>query len=137
MGNDGFSIISQGKVDEILTSKPEERRSIIEETAGIIKYRNRKKEAIRKLHDTEQSLERIQDIIYELSAQLEPLKEQAEKAAIYQGLKAESDQLEINLLVHNMEDVQEKLSKAEQVVAEKQLRVLEFESLKAKNESQD
>lgn len=135
MGNDGFSIISQGKVDEILTSKPEERRSIIEETAGIIKYRNRKKEAIRKLHDTEQSLERIQDIIYELSAQLEPLKEQAEKAAIYQGLKAESDQLEINLLVHNMEDVQEKLSKAEQVVAEKQLRVLEFESLKAKNES--
>lgn len=135
MGNDGFSIIGQGKVDEILTAKPEDRRSIIEETAGIVKYRNRKKEAVRKLQDTEQSLERIQDIIYELSAQLEPLKEQAEKAAVYQGLKAESDQLEINLLVHTLEDVREKLAEAGKAVEEQQLKVFELEALQAKLES--
>ncbi|MEL7566327.1 MAG: chromosome segregation protein SMC [Dehalobacterium sp.] len=136
MGNDGFFIIGQGKVDEILTAKPEERRSIIEETAGIVKYRNRKKEAVRKLQDTEQNLERIQDIIYELSAQLEPLKEQSEKAAVYQRLRAESDQLEINLIVHTMEDVREKLNEARQAVETKQLDVFKGEALSAKYESQ-
>jgi len=136
MGNDGFFIIGQGKVDEILTAKPEDRRSIIEETAGIVKYRNRKKEAVRKLQDTEQNLERIQDIIYELSTQLEPLKEQSEKAAIYQRLRAESDQLEINLIVHTMEDVREKLNEARQVVEVKQLDVFKGEALSAKYESQ-
>lgn len=135
MGSDGFSIIGQGKVDEILTAKPEERRSIIEETAGIVKYRNRKKEAVRKLQDTEESLNRIQDIIYELSAQLEPLKEQAEKAAVYQELKAESDRLEINLLVHTMEDVKEKLGETKEVTKEKQLKSYELEALRAKSES--
>lgn len=136
MGNDGFSIIGQGKVDEILTAKPEERRSIIEETAGIVKYRNRKKEAVRKLQDTEQSLDRIQDIVYELSTQLEPLREQSEKAVIYQGLKAESDQLEINLIVHTMEEVREKLNEARQAAEEKQLDVFRLEALSAKCESQ-
>jgi chromosome segregation protein len=135
VGNDGFSIIGQGKIDEILTSKPEDRRSIIEETAGIVKYRNRKKEAARKLQDTEQSLARIQDIIYELSAQVEPLREQAEKAKVYQGLKAESDRLEINLLVHAMEDVKEKLSEAGRITGEKQLKIFELEALQAKSES--
>lgn len=135
IGNDGFSIIGQGRVDEILTAKPEERRSIIEETAGIVKYRNRKKEAVRKLQDTEQSLERIQDIIFELSTQLEPLKEQAEKAGIYQGLKAESDQLEINLTVHTMEEIGEKLNEARHLVDEKRLDLLNLESISAKYEA--
>lgn len=135
MGNDGFSIVSQGKVEEILAAKPEDRRSIIEETAGIVKYRNRKKEAVKKLQDTEQSLDRIRDIIYELSDQLEPLQEQAERAEIYQGLKAESDRLEINLIVHTMEDVQEKLGEARQTAEAKQLDMLKLEAFSAKCES--
>lgn len=136
IGNDGFFIIGQGKVDEVLTAKPEERRSIIEETAGIVKYRNRKREAMRKLEETEQNIERIQDIIYELSTQLEPLKEQSEKAIIYQKLKEENDQLEINLIVHTMEDMREKLSESRQVVEEKQGELFKGEALSAKYESQ-
>ncbi len=135
IGTDGFSIISQGKVEEILSAKPEERRSIIEETAGIVKYRNRKKEAVRKLQDTEQSLERVQDIIYELSSQIEPLREQAERAKVYLALKEESDRLEINLLVHILEDIHVKLQEAQSNEAEKQRAHLEMEVQRGKNEA--
>ncbi|ATW24627.1 chromosome segregation protein SMC [Candidatus Formimonas warabiya] len=135
MGSDGFSIIPQGKVDEILNAKSEERRSIIEETAGIVKYRNRKKEAARKLQETEQSLDRIQDIIFELSSQLDPLKEQAEQAKSYKKLKAEGDELEINLVVHVMEEVQEKLNEARESVDQKKLEMFQLEAGNAKLDS--
>ncbi len=79
IGHDGMSIIGQNRIDDILNSKPEERRAFFEETAGITKYRNRKRETIRKLEDTEGNLVRVNDIIREIETQLVPLSDQAEK----------------------------------------------------------
>ncbi|STY42891.1 Chromosome partition protein Smc [Listeria grayi] len=83
LGRESFSIISQGKIDEILNSKPEERRTIFEEAAGVLKYKQRKKQAEQKLTETEENLNRVQDILYELEGQLEPLEMQASIAKDY------------------------------------------------------
>ena len=89
LGRDAISVISQNKIDEVLNSRPEERRLLFEETAGITKYRNRKKESLRKLADTEQNLLRVQDILSEIENQLEPLQQQAEKTTRHQQLSAQ------------------------------------------------
>ena len=99
LGRDSFSIISQGKVEEILSSKPEERRSIFEEAAGVLKYKNRKKKAEFKLAETQENLNRVEDIIYEIEQQLTPLEQQAETAKKYLKLKEELKEEEISLLV--------------------------------------
>lgn len=83
MGREAFSIISQGKVEEILSSKSEERRGVFEEAAGVLKYKLRKKKAEGKLADTQENLNRVQDIIHELSIQVEPLERQASIAKDY------------------------------------------------------
>ncbi|WP_237705224.1 chromosome segregation SMC family protein [Bacillus coahuilensis] len=80
LGREAFSIISQGKVEEILNSKPEDRRTIFEEAAGVLKYKNRKKKAENKLFETQENLNRVQDILHELEGQVEPLKIQASMA---------------------------------------------------------
>ena len=80
MGKEGYSIIGQGKIDEILSAKSGDRREVFEEAAGISKYRHRKEEAERKLERTEENLLRINDKIAELELQVEPLRAQAEKA---------------------------------------------------------
>lgn len=110
LGREGLSIISQGKVDEILSLKPEDRRGLIEEAAGIMKYKYRKREAERKLTDTEEHLVRVQDIISELEERVGPLEEQAEKAKQYRADKQELDKLELSLEVHDIarNQVQEK-----------------------------
>src|SRR6476620_6584114 len=77
LGREAFSIISQGKVEEILNSKPEDRRTIFEEAAGVLKYKTRKKQAEGKLKDTEENLNRVNDILFELESQIEPLQIQA------------------------------------------------------------
>ncbi|NPV71202.1 MAG: chromosome segregation protein SMC [Firmicutes bacterium] len=87
VGRDSFSVLAQGRVDEILLVKPEERRAIFEEVAGIVKFRNRKREAIRKLEETEEGLVRLGDIIQEVERQLGPLKEQEEKARRHLDLR--------------------------------------------------
>jgi len=104
IGKDGFSVIGQGRVDEILSLKAEDRRILIEEAAGIVKYRYRKREAEKKLADTEQSLTRINDLLFELQEQIGTLEEQAHKALEYKELKAELDQLEISLIVQAIKD---------------------------------
>ena len=109
MGREGISIIGQGKVDEILSVKPEDRRGLIEEAAGIVRYRHRKREAVKKLEDTETNLLRIHDIINELSAQKEPLAEQARRAGIYKKLKAELDNLEIGLIKEEIASIYRRL----------------------------
>lgn len=103
LGREGFSIISQGKVDEILSLKPEDRRGLIEEAAGIIKYKHRKREAERKLEDTQENMLRLNDIIAELGERVGPLGEQAEKARNYQLWKHELDALEISIEVSHLE----------------------------------
>lgn len=110
IGREGYSIIGQGRIEEILNAKSEERRVIIEEAAGIVKYKNRKQQAVRKLHDTEQNLVRINDIIGELESQVGPLAEQARKAREYANYKSELDDLEINLIINQIDDQKEKLS---------------------------
>jgi len=104
VGKEGFSVIGQGKIDEILSLKAEDRRNLIEEAAGIVKYRYRKKEAEKKLDDTQQSLVRINDIVFELTEQLGPLEEQAEKAKQYQSWKKELDQWEISIAIQAIEE---------------------------------
>ncbi|MFZ5640151.1 MAG: chromosome segregation SMC family protein, partial [Bacillota bacterium] len=110
IGREGYSIIGQGKIDEILNAKSEDRRQLIEEAAGIVKYKNRKIQAAKKLADTEQNLLRISDIIGELSAQVGPLEEQAATAEEYLNYKDELNKLEINLFVHQLEEVGDKLT---------------------------
>ncbi|MGI5891393.1 MAG: chromosome segregation protein SMC [Bacillota bacterium] len=110
VGLEGISLIGQDKIHEIIHAKPEERRMLVEETAGILKYRNRKKEALRKLEETERHLERVSDIINELSSRLQPLSEQSEIAGRYLSLNEEADQLEIALIVNILSETKEKLT---------------------------
>lgn len=107
IGKDAYSMIGQGKIDEILSSKSEDRRVIFEEAAGIVKYKSRKKEAEKKLEGTEQNLSRIHDLIHELKTQVEPLSEQAEKAKKFKELKSELEQVEVGLYVHKIESLHE------------------------------
>ncbi|HEY4600155.1 MAG TPA: chromosome segregation protein SMC [Cerasibacillus sp.] len=99
LGKEAFSIISQGRVEEILSSKAEERRVIFEEAAGVLKYKQRKKQAEFKLAETAENLHRVEDIIYEIEQQLDPLKEQAETAKEYKRLREKLKQHDISLLV--------------------------------------
>ncbi|WP_088809523.1 MULTISPECIES: chromosome segregation protein SMC [unclassified Listeria] len=110
LGRESMSIISQGKIDEILNSKPEERRSIFEEAAGVLKYKNRKKQAENKLFETEENLNRVQDILYELDGQLEPLEMQASIAKDYLYQVEELEKFEVTLLSSEIETITETLS---------------------------
>ncbi len=103
MGREGYSIIGQGKIDEILSVKSGERREVFEEAAGISKFRHRKEESERKLNHTEENLVRINDKIAELELQVEPLREQAEKAKQYLVLRDELRLLEISVWLENLQ----------------------------------
>lgn len=108
LGKESFSIISQGKVEAIFNSKPEDRRTIFEEAAGVLKYKTRKKTAEQKLVETEEHLHRVQDIVYELEGQLEPLKEQSSIAKDYLDQKEQLQDIEISLTVVNVEQLKAK-----------------------------
>ncbi|MBM7854392.1 chromosome segregation protein [Desulfohalotomaculum tongense] len=110
VGKGAYAIIGQGKVEEILHSRPEERRSVIEEAAGIVKYRRRKEEALRKLTHTEHDLARLGDIILELSERLEPLAAEAKKAEQWREYVSERRRLELGLLARELAAVEEKLT---------------------------
>ncbi|MEG1593353.1 MAG: AAA family ATPase, partial [Oscillibacter sp.] len=103
MGREGYSIIGQGKIDEILSAKSGERREIFEEAAGISKFRHRKEETERKLERTEENLVRINDKISELELQVEPLRDQAEKAKKYLVFRDELRALEISVWLDNLD----------------------------------
>ncbi|MCI5871223.1 chromosome segregation protein SMC [Streptococcus sp. 11273D007BW] len=111
LGRDSFSIISQGRVESIFNSKPEERRAIFEEAAGVLKYKTRKKETESKLNQTQDNLDRLEDIIYELDLQLKPLKQQAETAKQFLILEKERKQLDLDLLIYQIEDQKQKQAK--------------------------
>ena len=109
IGKDGYSIIGQGKIDEILSNKSEDRRHIFEEAAGIVKYRSRKEEAEKKLEHTKLNLLRINDIISEIEGNLGPLQTQSEKAKKYLNLREELKNIEVGLFVYNIEKYKENL----------------------------
>ena len=99
LGRDSFSIISQGKVEEIFNSKPEERRAIFEEAAGVLKYKTRRKETESKLSQTQDNLDRLEDIIYELDSQVKPLEKQATTAKQFLKLDEERRALYLDVLI--------------------------------------
>ncbi len=103
IGKDGYSIIGQGKIDEILSNKSEDRRNVFEEAAGIVKFKSRKEEAEKKLEHTKLNVLRINDILVEIENNLEPLKQQANKAKKYVDLKSELKNIEVGLFLHNIE----------------------------------
>ena len=109
IGKDGYSIIGQGKIDEILSNKSEDRRKIFEEAAGIVKYRTRKIESEKKLEQTKLNLLRINDILSEIEATIEPLKLQSEKAKKFLDLREELKNVEVGLFLYNIETYKEKL----------------------------
>ena len=102
LGKDSYSIIGQGKVDEILSTKSEDRRRVFEEAAGIQKYKTRRTDAARRLEHTEANLTRVNDILAELEGQLEPLRKQSETAKRYLNLHSEMRELDIALLSHQI-----------------------------------
>lgn len=113
LGKDGYSIIGQGRVDEILSSRSEDRRHIFEEASGIMKYKVRKLEAEKKLDLTQQNLMRINDIISELENQLEPLRKQSETAKKYLSLRESLKELEVNVYIENIGKFKEKVKEFE------------------------
>ncbi|WP_055108497.1 chromosome segregation protein SMC [Paenibacillus ihumii] len=112
IGKEAYSIIGQGRIEEILSTRSEDRRGIFEEASGIVKYKSRKRDARRKLDDTEQNLLRIHDLVSELEDQIGPLKEQSEKALRYKELREELKHKEISLYVHQIEKIHESWSEA-------------------------
>lgn len=111
IGKDGYSIIGQGKIDEILSNKSEDRRHIFEEAAGIVKHRVRKMESEKKLEHTKVNLLRINDILSEIENNIEPLKRQSEKAKKFLDLREELKSIEIGLFLYNIDTYKEKLEK--------------------------
>ncbi len=105
IGKDSFNIISQGKVEQILSDKPEDRRGIFEEAAGVLKYKKRKLEALRKLEKTNSNIERVNDIIKELETQVEPLAEAKEKTLKYNELAKELEDIEISLITNDITNI--------------------------------
>ena len=103
MGKYAFNIISQGEVSKIISDSPLERRTIFEEAAGVLKYKRRKEEALKKLDKTNENLTRVKDIIKELEEQIEPLKIQSEKANKYLKIKENLEQIEIALIANDLE----------------------------------
>lgn len=105
LGRDSLSIISQGNISSFADSKPEERRGMFEEAAGVAKYKKRKLESIRKLERTKDNLDRVEDICLELEKQIAPLKRQKEKAEIYLDLKNQLQSIEVSVLVKEIENL--------------------------------
>ena len=114
IGKDGYSIIGQGKIDDILSNKSEDRRHIFEEAAGIVKYRARKEESEKKLEHTKLNLLRVDDIVTEIEGSIGPLKEQSEKAKKYLDYRENLKNIEVGLFLHNIEENKNNLSKIEE-----------------------
>ena len=109
IGKDGYSVIGQGKIDEILSNKSEDRRHIFEEASGIVKYRVRKQETEKKLEQTKLNLLRVNDILSEIEGKIEPLKAQSEKAKKFLDLREELKNIEISLFLYNIDIAKEKI----------------------------
>ena len=120
LGRDSFSIISQGKVEEIFNSKPEERRAIFEEAAGVLKYKTRRKETESKLQQTQDNLDRLEDIIYELDNQIKPLEKQAENARKFLDLEGQRKAIYLDVLVAQIKENKAELEATEEELSQVQ-----------------
>ena len=113
IGKEGYSIIGQGRIDEILSRKSEDRRQVFEEAAGIVKFKARKEEADKKLQRTLENLERVDDILDELTKRLKPLEEQSRNARVYLELSTELKDLDLNLFLFRSDRARARLSELE------------------------
>lgn len=128
LGREAFSIIGQGQVEEILSSKAEERRAIFEEAAGVLKYKHRKKKAEFKLAETGENLSRVNDIIHEIEQQLTPLETQAKTAQSYIKLKNQLQDKEISLLITEIDQLHEKWQKRLQHLDEQRKKEIKWKT---------
>ncbi|WP_020615321.1 chromosome segregation protein SMC [Paenibacillus daejeonensis] len=135
IGKEAYSIIGQGRIEEILSTRSEDRRGIFEEASGIVKYKSRKREAQKKLDDTEQNLLRIHDLVTELEDQVEPLREQSEKAIRYKALREELKVKEISLYVHQIEHVHQSWNEAAEKLKKLQEEQLALSSVVNKHDA--
>ncbi len=124
---ESFNIISQGKIADIISSKPEERRVIFEDAAGVLKYKKRKEESLRKLEKTEDNLSRITLIINELKEQVEPLREQSRLALEYKEYKNELEQIEIALIANDIFNINEEYSETQKNITELNIALKDYE----------
>ena len=109
IGKEGYSLIGQGKIEAILSGKPEERRALLEEAAGIVKYKSRKEEAEKKLSNTDNNLVRIRDIISTYEERIEPLRVEREKALKYRDISDTLREKEVSLVVHHINEMEKSL----------------------------
>ena len=137
LGRDSFSIISQGKVEEIFNSKPEERRAIFEEAAGVLKYKTRRKETESKLQQTQDNLDRLEDIIYELDNQIKPLEKQAENARKFLDLEGQRKAIYLDVLVAQIKENKAELESTEEELAQVQELLTSYYQKRAKLEEEN
>ena len=135
IGKEGYSIIGQGQIDKILSGKPEERRELFDEAAGIVKFKRRKNEALRKLDDQNQNLVRVSDILGELERQVVPLEKQCEKAKRYLLLKDDLKVNDVNMFLIEYNEIKNRLTQLDEKIkiasGDMQVASDEFEKIKA------
>ncbi len=134
IGVDGYSLIGQGKIADMVSNKTESRREIFEEAAGIVKYRSKKQETERKLESTKGNLDRVNDIISEIESRIDGLKEDSEKAEKYLKLKDRYKELEINITLKNIDDIDLKIEYLKDDIAEISYQIDELKSEKVELE---
>ncbi|HEW2781961.1 TPA: chromosome segregation protein SMC [Streptococcus pneumoniae] len=137
LGRDSFSIISQGKVEEIFNSKPEERRAIFEEAAGVLKYKTRRKETESKLQQTQDNLDRLEDIIYELDNQIKPLEKQAENARKFLDLEGQRKAIYLDVLVAQIKENKAELESTEEELTQVQELLMSYYQKREKLEEEN
>ena len=132
IGNESLNIISQRKIEEIVDSKPQDRRTIFESAAKVLKYKKRKEESLRKLDRTKDNLDKLTLVIDELETTVTPLKEQSEKAIKYNDLKSELENVEISLVAHDITEINEKYQKTKE-----EIKLLEESSIEITNSNKE
>src|SRR5690606_30105635 len=135
IGKEAYSIIGQGRIEEILSTRSEDRRGIFEEASGIVKYKSRKREAQQKLDETEQKLRRIHDLVSELEDQVEPLRKQSEKAIHYKSLREQLKTKEISMYVHNIETVHRSWEESNQKLEQLKQQQLQLSTVVSKHDA--
>ncbi|MEF3303005.1 chromosome segregation protein SMC [Paenibacillus sp. GYB003] len=135
IGKEAYSIIGQGRIEEILSTKSEDRRGIFEEASGIVKFKSRKREAEKKLAETEQNLLRIHDLVSELEDQIEPLRDQSEKAVKFKQLKERLKSSEISVYVYQIEQIHHSWKEASDKLAALQKEELELSAIVSKHDA--
>ena len=132
VGKDGYSIIGQGQIDRVLSSKPEERRTLFEEAAGIYKYKMRRQEAEKKLDKQRENLTRLQDIIGEIENRIGPLEIEAQKTTHFLKLKDELKEVDINIFIYEMDRLEKEIQELEQKTVSVELELKDQYALQSK-----